>query len=272
MHLEVLGQRIHIEFPGRQLGQLLSANFGSMTVGDRGERPHLHYRTEHTRPVPAEVSGVGLRAQGGRGDEHDDETLFLLEADITIDLQKRRPDLFFLHAAALEWKGTACLLAGESGIGKSTTAWALLHHGFGYLSDELSPIDLELLTVASYPRALCLKAPPEPPYVLPAGVIRGSRTIRVPCSSLPAAVIDDALPVKAIVLLGRREAHGEPRLRALDTAEAAVRLYGVALNALAHPGCGLDAAVRIAEKVPCYALVANGELSESCKLIMRQLW
>ena len=49
------------------------------------------------------------------------------------------------------------LLAGASGNGKSTTAWALLHRGFQYLSDELAPLDLSAMTVHAFPHALCLK-------------------------------------------------------------------------------------------------------------------
>jgi hypothetical protein len=55
-------------------------------------------------------------------------------------------------------------------------------------------------------------------------------------------------------------------MRAVSPSEAAARLYVVALNALAHANHGLEASVRIAERVPCFA-VSTGELSTSCAMI-----
>ncbi len=52
----------------------------------------------------------------------------------------------------------------------------------------------------------------------------------------------------------------------MDAAEAAARLYVNALNALAHSNRGLDAVVRIAEGVQCFALGA-ADLQSTCALI-----
>jgi len=53
---------------------------------------------------------------------------FLLEKELTIELQKIRRELYFLHAAALSLADKAFLNRGSPGTGKSTTVWALLHH------------------------------------------------------------------------------------------------------------------------------------------------
>src|SRR5262249_10315704 len=132
------------------------------------------------------------------------EILFLLEKDITVELQRRRSDLFFLHSAAVDWRGSACLLAAESGSGKSTTAWGLLLHDFHLLSDELSPIDLGPMEVLPYPHALCLKTPPAPTYRLPAGSLDRGRTIHIPTWSLPSATVSEPRPIGAVFLLTRR--------------------------------------------------------------------
>ena len=52
----------------------------------------------------------------------------------------------------------------------------------------------------------------------------------------------------------------------MDPAEAGVRLYVVALNALAHPNRGLDAALRIASGIPCFEVWTTG-LPASCATI-----
>jgi len=48
-----------------------------------------------------------------------------------------------LHASSLVKEGKAVLICGESGAGKSTTAAALLQHGFELLSDDISLIQLD---------------------------------------------------------------------------------------------------------------------------------
>ena len=67
---------------------------------------------------------------------------YMLEKDMAVELQKRRSELLFLHSAAVERGNEACLLAAEAGSGKSTTTWALLHHGFRRtLSDRETAVD-----------------------------------------------------------------------------------------------------------------------------------
>ena len=155
LSLLVLGQRVQIDCVAPAVQALLTANFGAMAAADNeGEPPDLRYTVNCTgaafsiaREGQDPLTGVGLS-----------DLLFLLEKDLTVELQMRRSDLLFLHSAAIEWGGKAYLFAAEAGSGKSTTTWALLHHGFGYLSDELSPIDLDSLAVLPYPHALCLKS------------------------------------------------------------------------------------------------------------------
>jgi hypothetical protein len=228
--------------------------------------PDLSYSVDYS-----ETSSSIIRE--GQSDLHaqdPDELLFLLEKDITVELQKRRSDLYFLHSAALEWNGKACLLAAEAGSGKSTTAWALLHHGFRYLSDELSPVDPDTMQVFPYPHALCLKQVPPPEYPLPAETIDLGRTLHVPVRSLPSEVIPGPRPLGAAFLVKYRPELSAPELHAISSAEASARLYLTALNALSHPNHGLDAVLRIAEHVPCFAIHSAG-LSATCALIRSAL-
>ena len=264
----ILGQTIRIVCRGRpSLAQAISANYASLAAGPDGRIPDLEYVvTEQidTRALSVARAERSVDAVPGLG-----ELLYVLEKDITVALQQRRPDLLFLHAAALEYAGLAYLLAGESGGGKSTTAWGLIHHGFGYLSDELSPVDLASLCVLPYPHALCLKRRPPPAYPLPAtDVLVFDKTTHVPVSALPGAIVAQPCRLGGVLFVRYHEGAAAPALRAIGAAEAGARLYTTTLNALAHPNGGLDAVVQIVRSVPCFAL-ACADLRATCQAVRK---
>ena len=260
----VLGRCVRVDCADSALRAVLAANYAAMAELKEDVRFDLHYHVGRSGQSP----GFVLSRPGESAQIADDagDLLFLLEKDLVVELQRKRPDLLFLHSAALDWKGKACLLAGESGAGKSTTTWALLHHDFRYLSDELSPIDVDTLQVHPYPHALCLKEPPAAPYALPGDVLHLGRTIHVPTGTMPETVVREARPLAALFVLKYFPGLRAPTLRAMDAAEASAYLYVNALNALAHSNRGLDAVVRIAEGLSCFA-VAAADLPSTCALI-----
>ncbi|MBI5462522.1 MAG: hypothetical protein HY941_10090 [Gammaproteobacteria bacterium] len=198
------------------------------------------------------------------------ELIFLLEKDLTIEAQKRRPHLYFMHAAALLYRGSAFLLIGRSGNGKSTTCWGLLHHGCGYLSDELAPIDLQQHTVQPYPHALCLKAEPAPPYALPREVLRTDPTLHIAVEHLPCPVIRTPVPLRAIFHVQHVGIEQPPTLSELSAAEAGMLIYANALNPLCHNEDGLDAALAIARHCRTFRLT-TGALDASVARILEAL-
>jgi hypothetical protein len=264
LSLHILGQRIRFDCPDAALRRLLIANFGLMTTVDGSVQPTLHYLVRSGGSSPS----ISLVHQNHMTFEAADtgELLYLIEKDITVELQKRRSDLFFLHSAAIDWQGKACLFAAEPGSGKSTTTWALLHHEFRYLSDELSPIDLETMRVFPYPHALCLKQRPPQSYPLPLEAIDLGRTIHVPAQSLPGAVTSESCALGAVFLVKYHPELNAPQVRRISPAEASARLYVNTLNALAHNNRGLDAVVQIAEHVPCFT-VSSAELQATAMMI-----
>jgi hypothetical protein len=258
----ILGQRVHVECSDPSLLPVLDANFGAMASAHADSPPDLEYSINGGPTAyslnPREKAPIEAQNPG--------DLLYLLEAEVTVDLQKKRPDLFFLHSAALVRDGKAYLFTAESGGGKSTTTWGLLHHGFGYLSDELSPIDLRSMSVVPYPHALCLKRPPPTPYSLPDDVIHLGRTMHIPTRAFPSAVVAEAVPLEAVFLLKYNPQLAQPSVGLIGPGEASAHLYVAALNALAHPNQGLDAVVSIAKRVPSYA-VNTADLQATCALI-----
>jgi hypothetical protein len=156
--LQILGQRIRISCGTPALRDCLWRNFAALTSPDASgaAEPNLSY----TINADEQQSFVLERAKRSVARASDlSDLVHYLEKDLIVDLQKCRAELFFLHSAAVEWRGKAILLAADAGSGKSTTTWGLMHHSVGYLSDELSPIDLSAMKVFAYPHALCLKSP-----------------------------------------------------------------------------------------------------------------
>jgi hypothetical protein len=225
-----------------------------------------HYSTFQAQPAAPDLRYLVRRDAASRtfslfrdGEElsaglDDGELLFLFDKDLTIALQKLRPELYFVHAAVLGFAQKAVMLVAPSGGGKSTTTWALLHHGFHYLSDELGPINVQSLTVHPYPRALCLKDAPPAAYPLPASTLYTSSTIHIPPDISLCEIARVPLPLAAIFFLQRRPEAAHPLIRTLGKAEAAARLLANALNPLAHPAAGLDSAIAITKRSACFEL------------------
>ncbi len=263
LSLRILDLRVRVENDDPSINKLLAANFEAMVETEAAPQVDLHYgifesngafTIERKGHEPVQCSGP-------------DGAMLSLEKCLTVDLQRKRTDLVFLHSAAIEWLGRAYLFAADSGSGKSTTTWGMLHHGCGYLSDELSPIDLGSRQVLPYPHALCLKAPPPKPYDVPDSTIRLTRTMHIPASSLPSPAIATPTPLGGVFLLSYRPDLDAPCIRTIGHAEAGARLYVTALNALAHRAQGLDAILGIVKQVPCH-VVSTANLGETCKRIL----
>jgi hypothetical protein len=266
--LTAFERHVRVDCADRRLRILLALNYGQLAAEPA---------------VPDLVYAVGRqsRGEGGAFIIHrngqppllaatEGHFLFLFEKDVTVELQKLRQDLYFVHSAVLRRAGGAFMLVGPPGSGKSTATWGLLHHGCEYLSDELAPVDLRTLEVLPYPHALCLKQVPPGPYRLPASTLRTWRALYVPAAALPGTASTCPAPLLAIFFCAYDPLATAPALRPLSGAEAATRLFVNTLNALAHPGGGLDGAIQIARRLPAFELV-TAELPATCAVVAATL-
>lgn len=239
-----------VRCPDDETATLITKAFGSLIVPPSSLSAAVRrYRIDR---------GVGgaFRVSDGTNSvslKNADRLLFHIDKSMTIALQYQRRDLLFLHAAAVGWNSRAAVLSAPPGTGKSTLTLALLDRGLEYLSDELSPIDLQRLTVAPYPHALYLKSPPPAPWSLPAGTLECDNHYYVPVEALPNGIRREALPLAGFVFL-RRDDERFDGLRPMTGASAVVGLITNGLNLLAHPDIGLDAAVALNQAVPCFEL------------------
>ena len=181
-----------------------------------------------------------------------------LDNRLAYELQRRVPQFYFVHSACLAKDGLATMIMGDSGAGKSTTAYGLAAAGLEYLSDELSPVDVESHLVLPYPRAICLKNDPPAPLELPDEYLRSEWTLHVDPCRLGASIANEPRQLERIVFLTHEPGTEAPRLKRLSSSEAALRLYQNALNQLAHESWGLDDTVRLVSAATCYELVRGG--------------
>jgi hypothetical protein len=264
--LRVLERGVRVVCADSRTQSLVTAAYGGMR-GDAGEGD-LEY-TVGRDGVPATFF---IKRRDGDLLSAPDDGAFLaqFDEDFAIEVQKLRHDLYFVHAAVVKCAGGAVMLIAKPGGGKSTLCWALLHHGFRYLSDELGPVNLETLEVHPYVRALALKQEPPASYPLPPLTVRTSRSFHVPAEDSPSRASDGPAPLSAVFFLCYGPATPTPSVRRMSSAEAAVRLYANALNPLAHEADGLDGAIHIATASPCFELI-TADLRSTCALLTATL-
>jgi hypothetical protein len=259
LRLSVLGWPVRVECSDPDLAPFvdsLYAGFGASHGGDE-DVFRLSRSPRGWRGESPSLSSVEWRESVSG--------LAWLDDQLTLGAQYRRPDLLFLHAAAIAREGRVVLLVAESGGGKSTTTWAALHHGFALLSDELAPLDPATLLVHPHPRAVCLKARPPLPYELPPGTLKAPTAYYVATRLMPTPP-SSALPLSMLVFISRRPDGRWPELREITPAESAARLYANSLNVLAHGGEGLDVVAGVTPRVPSFVL-HSGELTRTCALL-----
>ena len=243
-YLCVLGQYVRVSVSDASVGALLSSCYSAFVAREANPPDvSLDYEID-ADPAAAtwciaddehETSGEGLAS-----------LLYSLEKSLTIELQHLRPDLYFLHAAVLERNDRCVLIIGASGSGKSTLCWELCNIGFGYMSDELAPVELESFMVHAYPRAICIKKTFDRMTSLPAQTIDAGATLHIPAQALPAQTVHAPKRLDAILFLDDPSADNAGAAERIGKAQAAARIYANSLNALAHAKDGLTGAARIA--------------------------
>lgn len=182
---------------------------------------------------------------------------YAIDKVLTLSLQRRRPDLLFLHAAVFVRGEQAVALLAPQGGGKSTTALAALQAGMACYSDELAPIDVEALRVWAYPRALVLKdRHPAMAVHIRLRATRLGQCWYVPLRSTSRIPNRDGRRLRSLVILERSHG-GVTAAEPLAASRAAVYVYSHCLNPLAHPHGGLPVARRLVSSVPCYRLESS---------------
>src|SRR5262245_41782600 len=108
--LRILDRMVRISCRGSLPFDLLAQTYGAMRC-ENSANVDLDYVVDGNKNRGFRITRVGREPLLA----HDDgEFLFLFEKDMTIELQRLRQDLYFVHAAAVEFRSTAALLVGAS--------------------------------------------------------------------------------------------------------------------------------------------------------------
>ena len=260
--LRACGVTFHVQCSDAAIAALVEVAFGALIAPlSSPSEVTGHYQIQRG----STAQGYSVCDFGGVVAEIEDADTLLwhLDKSLILALQHRRPDLYFVHAAAVAVAGGVGVLAAPPGTGKSTLTVALLEKGFTYLSDELAPIDIRRRLVHPYAHAINLKSTPPHPLRLPPGSVAIGRRFHVPACLFPgAAASQETLPLVAFIF-PERSSEPAARCRRIGPSLAAAHLFANALNALAHQNDGLDVAVSLARRIPCF-LINIRDLSAAC--------
>jgi hypothetical protein len=113
-----------------------------------------------------------------------------------------------VHAGCVSRAGQGILLAGSSGMGKSTLTAYLVARGMGFLSDEVAPIARATGCVEPFPQHIGIRPGPGEDLVqdLPATDFSfyQDRKKLVDVRDLAGAAVREAVPLHAVVFLAQR--------------------------------------------------------------------
>ncbi len=180
---------------------------------------------------------------------------------------------FALHAATVEFGGSAVVIGGVSNSGKSTFAAWLSSHGASYVADEVSAVTPDN-RILSYPRPLGLSTvtPLRPQFIKDPRHRRFfADDLLVPVSALGGSLWHGpAVPIAMLVVPSVGEPE-DPVLSPLAPAETMMRI------GQSCPGLHADAAAEffgrladLVESVPCW-LVNTADLAEAGRALRSQL-
>lgn len=250
--------KLFIEFDGQQLEVLT----------DIRDVCHFFERTYGPMLVPVLTSRVGRLEvlRNGKGytirgtetfeiDEERPVNSFddYLRHQVLSQFVRARPDLLWIHAAAVERDGKALLLVGPSGQGKSTFSTRLCERGWRLLSDDAAPIRMDTNEVLPFFQAPHRRKPSEREMTASELGIFDKEVVIIPENLLSR----NGAVIRAIVFPSFK--HGaSAEMLSCPPGDAALDLLRNTTNFSDHKEGAVERVARLARMVPVYRLVYGG--------------
>jgi hypothetical protein len=166
----------------RRLADTLPPELVACTTLDEGAVSYVITGDAASRAGGLRGYGVtrdGVEIYNAAGEE---DVLEWLRSDIDGTVVRRSPEVLFVHAGVVGWRGLAIVIPGRSHTGKSTLVAELVQRGAVYYSDEFAVLDerghvhpyrrsLALRSVSGEASALNLARDDAPRHALPIGLI-----------------------------------------------------------------------------------------------------
>ena len=246
-------EELFIEFDGCQL-EVRTDIPGARELFERIYRPMLVSQlTSSAGRLDLVRNGTGYTIRGLETVDVLEQPAELLTNYLTREVLlmfiKARPDLLWIHAAAVEKNGSALLIAGPSGQGKSTLATRLCDIGWRFLSDDTAPVRMEIDEVLPFPQSARRRKYPGREFV--AGELGKLEKEEVPIPE--TSVWLESAPIRGIVFPLFK--HGAaPVLTLRSPGDAALDLLRNCTNFPDHRETGVERVASLARAVPMYHL------------------
>lgn len=167
-------------------------------------RPDENLLPRHKYLIEFTPTGFGLRKDGKPVLQAASflELICRLEEDIENALIRSIGDWVGFHAGAVMIGNAACVIAGNSDTGKTTTTFNLIEMGHIFLCEEISPVDPVTFLVHPYPQVLGLDGDYAEKYRSLYRVTKGE--LKIPDSEMaryrPYAVGPEPIPLETILI------------------------------------------------------------------------
>jgi hypothetical protein len=161
--------------------------------------------------------------------------LMLLDAQLRLHIGVKAPDMIFIHAGVVAYRGRTVVMPGKSFAGKTVLVAALVDRGATYYSDEFAVIDMRGL-IHPYAKALSLRGLSHP-YAKALSLPEGRKDLIQTDHSMESlgwTAGSETLPIGAIVVTTYRRG-AEWRPRRLSSGEGAMALLANAVPARDRP-------------------------------------
>jgi hypothetical protein len=206
-----------------------------------------------SRILSVTKSDKGYRVEGTESLEYPSPTveplLSYLREEIRLEFIRARPDLLWMHAAAVERSGTALILSGKSGNGKSTLSTLLCARGWKLMSDDTVALRLGTQEVSGFPQIPQRRR--DSGKVLEPEDVRGLLKETVPLRK-PAYQIEPAR-IGALVFL-RYEWNVTAEVTKLTPGDAALAILENTTNFHDHRSAAVREAVSLARSLPIFSM------------------